>query len=226
MKVWLRKTCFCGKDHYNEMFCSPEHEAEFKMIRKCLPEVKTLLAKGQSIGLTSDGFLELINNCSYEELLKVKALIKNLTKLHKQMLDNDSSELLDKETIIKFINIRFHQEAVRLGIHGENKKEVIEEDEVVKKKSSNRVPIPKKLKEQVYEKYKNSCSHCSGKENLEIHHIIPYSVCKKHEIDNLLLLCFDCHHEEHLSNNNLGEGFESRIDNLFKIRRHTIVNKG
>lgn len=57
--------------------------------------------------------------------------------------------------------------------------------------------INKRLRDKVYKKYNNQCSVCESKERLEIHHIKEYSKGGRTELENLKLLCVDCHAEEH-----------------------------
>lgn len=55
-------------------------------------------------------------------------------------------------------------------------------------------------KKKVYSRDENRCRLCkNGKPivDLEVHHIVPYCECKSHEVDNLILLCSDCHAEVH-----------------------------
>ncbi|MEZ4753947.1 MAG: HNH endonuclease [Bdellovibrionota bacterium] len=56
--------------------------------------------------------------------------------------------------------------------------------------------IPAKIRDEVFIRDKGQCTFespdgtgcCTG-HDLEIDHIIPFSVCKSHEVDNLRLLC-------------------------------------
>ena len=40
---------------------------------------------------------------------------------------------------------------------------------------------------------KLTCNRCGKSENLEIHHIIPVAQWGGNDINNLMLLCQDCH---------------------------------
>jgi len=50
-----------------------------------------------------------------------------------------------------------------------------------------------KLLPQIEARCKNRCISCGSSENLEIHHIKPLSEGGKAELENLVLLCKDCH---------------------------------
>ncbi|MEZ4753413.1 MAG: HNH endonuclease signature motif containing protein [Bdellovibrionota bacterium] len=55
--------------------------------------------------------------------------------------------------------------------------------------------IPAKIRDEVYVRDGGQCTfdgdgvRCDSKHDLEVHHEIPFSVCKSHEVDNLRLLC-------------------------------------
>ena len=57
--------------------------------------------------------------------------------------------------------------------------------------------IPPKLRKQVFERDESKCQKCGLLSNhgdgLEIHHIIPFRICKEHKLDNLISLCHFCH---------------------------------
>ena len=59
----------------------------------------------------------------------------------------------------------------------------------------SRPPIPTGTKKQVFEKCNNECQLCgwNRRRDLELHHIIPYHICKSHDPANLMVLCKDCH---------------------------------
>ena len=47
----------------------------------------------------------------------------------------------------------------------------------------------------VRERYNNECALCGRKTNLEVHHIVPFSVDPsiRYEVNNGILLCHECH---------------------------------
>lgn len=58
------------------------------------------------------------------------------------------------------------------------------------------------IREKVKKRDNYTCQDCGIKEEesynlysqpLQVHHIIPYQECKKHEPDNLITLCHSCH---------------------------------
>lgn len=60
--------------------------------------------------------------------------------------------------------------------------------------------INTKLRKEVYEKYNSECAHCKSTEKLHIHHIKEYAKGGLSELDNLMLLCANCHAEVHKDN--------------------------
>lgn len=60
--------------------------------------------------------------------------------------------------------------------------------------SDGRPPIPADIKRRVLVEAGHRCAipTCRYIE-VELHHIIPWSQCRKHEYDNLIALCANCH---------------------------------
>lgn len=57
--------------------------------------------------------------------------------------------------------------------------------------------IPAKLRKQVYERSGMLCEVCTGNQGLNVHHIIKRSTWRETEnIDSLILLCYQCHHND------------------------------
>jgi 5-methylcytosine-specific restriction endonuclease McrA len=65
---------------------------------------------------------------------------------------------------------------------------------------TDRSRIPPELANDVYKKFSGRCDEC-GKDTsetiMEIHHIIPWSRVRTHELSNLRLLCYKCHRKIH-----------------------------
>lgn len=57
--------------------------------------------------------------------------------------------------------------------------------------------IPKKIKQKVWEKYNGRCAFCGNEDNLHYHHIQYFSEGGTHNVDNLMILCAECHAEVH-----------------------------
>ena len=60
--------------------------------------------------------------------------------------------------------------------------------------------IPRKIRQQVYDRAKNLCEVCRSRgdfRGLAIHHKIKRSQGGKHELNNLILLCGRHHAKEH-----------------------------
>jgi len=63
---------------------------------------------------------------------------------------------------------------------------------------SNRPSIPAKIRRAVLVEAGHRCAiHTCKQTPIEVHHIIPYSICKKHELENLITLCPNCHTRVH-----------------------------
>lgn len=45
--------------------------------------------------------------------------------------------------------------------------------------------------------YHNQCSICNSTKFLQVHHMLPINKWWSHDLDNLILLCRNCHEEEH-----------------------------
>jgi hypothetical protein len=49
------------------------------------------------------------------------------------------------------------------------------------------------LRQEIVERDGNRCVLCNSTKRLEVHHIVPYRTCIKHEDSNLATLCRECH---------------------------------
>lgn len=73
-------------------------------------------------------------------------------------------------------------------------------DKIIKGKTKEFVEereIPNVIRKEVKKKYGNKCAHCNTSKYLQIHHKEYFSKGGQHTLDNLILLCADCHAEEH-----------------------------
>jgi len=52
-----------------------------------------------------------------------------------------------------------------------------------------------KIRKQALERDNYTCQICQSRRKLEVHHIIPYRLIGKHELDNLVTLCEKCHNK-------------------------------
>lgn len=59
----------------------------------------------------------------------------------------------------------------------------------------SRSPLPRRLEKAVFQQFGSQCAFCdeTAVSVLEIHHIEPYAKVKVHEIENLILVCANCH---------------------------------
>lgn len=72
----------------------------------------------------------------------------------------------------------------------------------------------KKIRLQVLRRDQYTCQHCWEKKNeLHVHHVVPYRISLDNSIENLLTLCESCHMKEEwrLDNVKPEKGFEKRI---------------
>lgn len=58
-----------------------------------------------------------------------------------------------------------------------------------------RKPLPKRLEKQVFQRFGSTCPFCNESDIsvLQIHHIEPFAKVQKHELENLILVCANCH---------------------------------
>ena len=52
----------------------------------------------------------------------------------------------------------------------------------------------KKTRQKVYNRANRQCEICGGIKGLQVHHIVRRSQLGKDNLDNLILLCWNCHH--------------------------------
>jgi len=57
--------------------------------------------------------------------------------------------------------------------------------------------IPTYIKEQVRKKYNNKCADCKSKHKLYFHHDEHFAKGGQNTVENLVVLCADCHAERH-----------------------------
>jgi hypothetical protein len=60
-----------------------------------------------------------------------------------------------------------------------------------------RQTIPSATVGEVMDKTSGVCECCGNSSNLEIHHIIPYSINQDNSTENLAVMCGMCHHGYH-----------------------------
>jgi 5-methylcytosine-specific restriction protein A len=85
-----------------------------------------------------------------------------------------------------------------------------------------REPIYQDLRNQLTNRANGKCQACNseffkktnGEHYFEIHHIISYSECKKHELSNLALLCPNCHRKIHFGEK--GETINEQLKQIAK----------
>lgn len=58
-----------------------------------------------------------------------------------------------------------------------------------------RSSLPRRLEKAVFQQFGSQCAFCQEKAipALQVHHIEPYAEVKEHEIENLILVCANCH---------------------------------
>jgi len=123
----------------------------------------------------------------------ISRLLNILEKRYGNLSDTEKAIILDKlgklslPSISSTLNLFYHEIHEKLGI---------------KPISKRRLELSKTIKEKVLKRDNNyQCVICSSKENLEIHHRIPYSRFllprNANRLDNLITLCKKCHRNKH-----------------------------
>lgn len=121
----------------------------------------------------------------------ISRLLNILEERYGDLSDTEKAIILDKleklGTLISFALHQFrHEIHERLGI---------------KPISKRRLELSKTIREEVLKRDNYQCVMCGSKENLEIHHRIPYSSFllprNANRLDNLITLCKKCHRNKH-----------------------------
>lgn len=73
----------------------------------------------------------------------------------------------------------------------------------------------------------NECQNCGSKKDLDIHHIVPLSICGTNKLSNLAMLCLVCHGAIHgldrVNSKSLQKiGIKKAMDNGVKFGRPKI----
>jgi len=64
----------------------------------------------------------------------------------------------------------------------------------------NRPPIPAEIKRRVLVEAGHRCAIPTCRHiDVDVHHITPWETCKKHEYENLIALCPNCHRRAHIN---------------------------
>ncbi len=63
---------------------------------------------------------------------------------------------------------------------------------------------------KVYEKYHNKCAECGADEDLSLHHVVPLNEGGDNSMENLILLCSECHQKKHSPDTIYGHESQSR----------------
>lgn len=80
---------------------------------------------------------------------------------------------------------------------------------------ARRPAIPADLDGQVRMEAQRRCAVCRSEGPTEIHHIIPWATCREHKLENLILLCPNCH----------AQAQESHIDRI-SLRSYKALARG
>jgi hypothetical protein len=86
-------------------------------------------------------------------------------------------------------------------------------------------------REKVIKKYGNQCSNCNNWARLHLHHVVPLSKGGSNKIENLTLLCENCHSDSHGGRNLSCEfvktetAFSKRVGNIrYAIAQRKRIN--
>ena len=108
-------------------------------------------------------------------------------------IDNASFEAVSKETNKELSRIKTIHKLVVNAIA--EKLGMINIGTDILKESSRY--LTEETKRKVNERYGGECAICKSKEKLHFHHIERFADGGSNDADNLMLLCADCHAEEH-----------------------------
>lgn len=122
----------------------------------------------------------------YDRFQLAKLLNANESTLRAQERGKGKPSVLWQKRYIQTLKIKY-SEVSRIRAALSNKSSKIEIDRA----------IPPHIKEEVRKRDNNQCAKCDSTEKLHFHHIKKYSDGGLHAVDNLILLCPDCHAEEH-----------------------------
>lgn len=148
-------------------------------------EAKEGISQNNYSDLTTDDLIAMryYRGISREKLASKMLVTTNVVR------EMETTSPVTKEVAKKFmdeLNIKKHHiEQLRKIINGETKE--VHDDRT----------IPKTIKVAVWKKDKGKCSRCGFKENLHYHHIERFSEGGQNTVENLTLLCVNCHAEEH-----------------------------
>lgn len=137
-------------------------------------------------------YLNYIIDCMNEIYSDVNNETKEMMKL--LYMENNSFEETSIKTGIREKRLLFRHSLIvdeMMLFLGE-----ISESES-KKRVTTRRNIPTEVKHIVFERDNGKCTECYSKEDLHYHHIKRYANGGEDTVENLILLCVNCHAEEH-----------------------------
>lgn len=88
----------------------------------------------------------------------------------------------------------------------------------------DRPAIPSKIKRDVLVEAGHRCAiPTCGYTQVELHHIIPWEICKRHDFDNLIALCPNCHRRADLGeiDRKALRIYKTRLSATFGVQSHT-----
>ena len=69
----------------------------------------------------------------------------------------------------------------------------------------------KSTRQKVYNRANRQCEICGNTRGLQIHHIVKRSQLGKDDLDNLILLCWNCHHGTNGVHGKCGRELDSKL---------------
>ena len=198
-------------------FLDSYNEVEFEIIDCCEPCIEIARYK-------QTGYFE--NLPSRQKTFDEKLCQKTYHRLLIKRKDNTSLYPKEDKAELK----RIEKEAENLAQNEINEEKKKEKKEII---IEQRLPLDNNLKKRILLRANYKCENefCTKprpfkKEDkttyLEFHHIIPYCECRKHEYENIVALCPNCHKQIHFGEKaeieTIKNGLEQKIKNYKKAK--------
>jgi hypothetical protein len=102
-----------------------------------------------------------------------------------------SADLIEQASVIDSDTLEIHGTRIRLICWKSNRSQ---SEKSRTRKMEGRPPIPSEIRRRVMVEAGHRCAIPTCRHiEVEVHHIVPWEACKKHEYKNLIALCPNCH---------------------------------
>ena len=170
-KRYYKNCVICNEIFYKKSYSSLNQFNNKKTCGNlCLNKQKAILNKGKNN--------PMYNKIPYNKgICKNKSFCKTCNKEFNFYISNSKGIFCSKKCFGKFYSGRNNHN----WSHG---------------KTFTYGKIWKLIRVEVLYKYNYKCVKCGETDKLDVHHVIPFSKVKEHEINNLIVLCRSCHRKE------------------------------